>query len=119
MHTRFSLIKPKHDCRCLLTLNNLETRHSSYPDPQLPNAEEPWDSKALSPEVPQQAASVEEIAEVSVADLEVSEVVIVVVSVADLVDSVEEIAEVSAVVIVEVSEADLVVDSAASEPQIN
>lgn len=119
MHTRLSLTETKHDCRCLLTLNNLETRHSSSPEQQLPNAEEPWDNKALSPEVPQQAASEVVIVVVSAADQEVSEVAIAVVSVADLVASVEVIAEVSAVVTVGVSEAHHAEDSAASEPQLN
>ncbi len=90
------------------TLNNLETRHSSSPDPQLPSAEELWDSKASSPEVPLQADSVEVIVEASEAD---SVAVIAEVSEADL--------EVSEVVTVEVSVADLVEDSAASEPSIN
>lgn len=116
MHTRPSLTKPKPDCRCMPTLNNLETRHSSFPDPQLPSAEEPWDSKASSPEVPLQVDSVEVIVEASEVD---SVVVIAEVSEADLEVSEVVIAEASAVATVEVSVVDLVEDSAASEPPIN
>ena len=116
MHTRPSLTKPKPDCRCMPILNNLETRHSSSPDPQLLSAEEPWDSKASSLEVPLQADSVEVIVEASEAD---SVVVIAEVSEADLEASEVVIAEASAVATVGVSVADLVEDSAASEPPIN
>jgi hypothetical protein len=98
------------------TPNNLETRHSSFPDPQLPSAEEPWDSKASSPEVPLQADSVEVIVEASEVD---SAVVIAEVSEVDLEALEVVIAEASAVVTVGVSVVDLVEDSAASEPPIN